>query len=293
MVWVETGSLNGVRMLDKPGRIHFVDASLSPSSKQMEAQLSGRVLLADDVAVNRKLVSVFLGKAGAKVEMAENGRIALEKGTEAMISGKPFDLILMDIQMPEMDGYTATAELRKAGYKGPIVALTASAMVSDREKCIRAGCDEFITKPVDRKKLLDLADRFMKKGSAKLQPKGSGTGSSPAAAKDEGTEERLVSEMASDPEMAEIVQVFLEWLPGRIEMLEGLRATLDLKVAGELAHGLKGTAGSSGYKPIQDAAEELEGKIRGKADSRAVAESLEKLIKISKRACCVAVANAK
>jgi CheY-like chemotaxis protein len=273
-------------MLDKPGRIHFVDASLSPSGESMKVQLSGRVLLADDVAVTRKLVSVFLEKAEAKVETAENGRIALEKGKEAMSSGKPFDLILMDMQMPEMDGYTATTELRKAGFKGPVVALTASAMVSDREKCIRAGCDEFITKPVDRKKLLELADRFMKQGSAKVQPGGSGGGSSPAPEKDDGMEERLVSEMASDPEMAEIIQVFLEWLPGRIEVLEGMKkaASLGSKASG-LAHEIKGTAGSCGFKPIQDAAEELEGRIRGKADPRAVAESLEKLIKISKRAC--------
>jgi CheY-like chemotaxis protein len=255
----------------------------------MEIRLSASILLADDVAVNRKLFSVFLEKAGAAVETAENGRIAVEKAAARLKSGKPFDLILMDMQMPELDGYAATTELRALGYPGPIIALTASAMLSDREKCLRAGCTEFLAKPVDRKKLLEMVEHFIKQGARDAQAKAL----PPSSGKAEPKEEGLVSDLAKDPEMAEIIQVFLEWLPGRIEALEGLRAKLDskeVKEVGDLAHELKGAAGSAGFKPIQEAAGVLEGHVRGKAAERLVAEALEKLIGMSRRA-CVEVAN--
>jgi CheY-like chemotaxis protein len=81
--------------------------------------------------------------------MAENGRQAYRMALESRQSGSPYDLILMDIQMPVMDGYQATRRLRDEGWKGPIVALTAHAMVGDEAKCAAAGCDEYISKPVD------------------------------------------------------------------------------------------------------------------------------------------------
>ena len=229
--------------------------------------------------MNRKLVSVFLEKAGAKVETAENGRVAVEKAAARLKAGKPFDLILMDMQMPEMDGYTATSELRKLGYPGPIIALTASAMLSDRERCLRAGCNEFLTKPVDRKQLLEMAERFLKEEASRQAR-------SPLSPAENGDpeEERLVSELESDPEMAEIIDVFLEWLPERIKVLEGSRVSPDLKALGALVHELKGAAGSAGFKPIQEAAAALEAHLRGKAESRRVTEGIEKLIRISKRA---------
>jgi Amt family ammonium transporter len=85
-----------------------------------------------------------------------NGQIALAIALAAQRAGNPYDVILMDMQMPVVDGYGATQKLRSAGYNGRIIALTANAMIEDRQKCIDAGCDDYISKPIDPKKLVEL-----------------------------------------------------------------------------------------------------------------------------------------
>ncbi len=113
-----------------------------------------RILLAEDGKDNQRLFSFILDKAGANVDVADNGQIACQLVLDAKNKGTPFDLILMDMQMPVMDGYTATAELRKAGFDRAIVALTAHAMVEERQRCLSAGCDDYATKPILRDALL-------------------------------------------------------------------------------------------------------------------------------------------
>lgn len=124
--------------------------------------LAARILVAEDGADNQRLISYFLTKAGAQVELAENGRVAIEKLFAAQDQGRPFDLVLMDMQMPELDGYEATRRLRAAGVATPIVALTAHAMTGDRERCLEAGCDDYTTKPISRPKLLATCQRWAK-----------------------------------------------------------------------------------------------------------------------------------
>ena len=108
------------------------------------------MLLAEDNEVNRGLISRILTKAGAQVSVAENGEIAVERARGALEADAPFDVVLMDMRMPVLDGYEATRLLRQGGYERPIIALTANAMESDRELCLAAGCDEYATKPIDR-----------------------------------------------------------------------------------------------------------------------------------------------
>jgi CheY-like chemotaxis protein len=107
-----------------------------------------RILLAEDSPDIQRLVAFVLRRAGATVTAVEDGRKAFEVALAAWERGEPFDLILMDMQMPEMDGFQATEHLRRRGYRGRIVALTASAMVEDRIRCLEAGCDAFLSKPI-------------------------------------------------------------------------------------------------------------------------------------------------
>jgi CheY-like chemotaxis protein len=123
-----------------------------------------RLLLVEDGPDNQRLISFLLKRVGAEVEIADNGETGRDCALKALADGCPFDVIITDMQMPVMDGYTATSQLRAMNYTGPIIALTAHAMKGDREKCIDAGCNDFATKPVDRAQLIDIILKYAKIG---------------------------------------------------------------------------------------------------------------------------------
>jgi signal transduction histidine kinase/CheY-like chemotaxis protein len=127
----------------------------APGGESGALRLPARVLLVDDGPDNQRLIAHVLGRAGAEVVTAGDGRAALEKVAEAERAQRGFDVVLMDMQMPEMDGYAATKELRRRGFARPILALTAHAVPGTRESCLAAGCDDFATKPVNRKELIE------------------------------------------------------------------------------------------------------------------------------------------
>ena len=155
-IFVDPGPLEGISMTEElPGQMVEPPSPAVPADKS-EEDLHCRVLLVEDGLDNQRLIRHFLGKAGADVTVAENGELAVNEVLTAAKMEHPFDVILMDMQMPVMDGYTATQSLRERGYSGPIVALTAHAMAQDRQECIDAGCDDYLTKPIDRKRLLEV-----------------------------------------------------------------------------------------------------------------------------------------
>lgn len=118
------------------------------------------VLLAEDGMDNQRLISTVLRKAGATIDIANNGQEAIEMVQSA--AQKEYDVILMDMQMPLLDGYAATSKLREMKVDTPIIALTAHAMSGDRQKCLESGCDSYCTKPVRPKKLVTLISRYAK-----------------------------------------------------------------------------------------------------------------------------------
>lgn len=123
--------------------------------------LACHILVAEDGPDNQRLIRRILEKAGATVTVVQNGQLALEAALRAQADGCHFEIILMDMQMPVMDGYAATAALRESGYSAPIIALTAHAMAGDRQKCIEAGCNDYTTKPINRKALIQMIRSFL------------------------------------------------------------------------------------------------------------------------------------
>jgi signal transduction histidine kinase/CHASE1-domain containing sensor protein/FixJ family two-component response regulator len=167
-VTIEPGSLEGVPLLS-----HVTEAPPQDRCRRAERRtvrpLHCRVLLAEDGPDNQRLIALLLRKAGAEVVVAENGQAALDK---LVLAGSPadgqqtpcfapFDVVLMDIQMPVLDGYEATRRLRALGYRGPIIALTAHAMSQDRQQCLDAGCDDYLAKPIEQRALLERVAQYV------------------------------------------------------------------------------------------------------------------------------------
>ncbi|HLA85903.1 MAG TPA: PAS domain S-box protein, partial [Thermoguttaceae bacterium] len=150
-----------VRLVENPAEWRPASSD-AERSQTNDLKLTGRVLLAEDGRDNQRLIAFLLRKAGLQVAIADNGLIACEKVREAAESGTPYDLVLMDMQMPELDGYAAASRLRGEGFSLPIIALTAHAMADDRQKCVAAGCDDFATKPIQRADLLALVARYLR-----------------------------------------------------------------------------------------------------------------------------------
>lgn len=162
---VDMGSPDQLEMIELPdGNL----ATTSPTEQNHESdlRLRGRILLVEDNIVNQKLVRHLLSRKGAQVDVANHGRDAVDQALRVQQASRqnpqelPYSVILMDMQMPELDGYAATRELRDSGYHRPIVALTAHAMADDRQKCLDAGCDDHLTKPIDRVRLLEVCARY-------------------------------------------------------------------------------------------------------------------------------------
>ena len=247
------------------------------SSLPAAAHLRGKVLVAEDGPDNQALISVILRNAGAEVDVAPNGRVAVEKASSAMAAGTPYDAILMDMQMPEMDGYEATGKLRQSGYKGPIVALTAHAMAGDRQKCLEAGCDDYATKPLDRLGLLHTLARLM--GCPLSAP-----GEEPAEPASATTvpDGAILSVSRNDPDMVGVIAEFASQLPERLAQMRQAAGAGLWDVLRRLAHQMKGAGGSYGYACLTDAAREVESHAKV-ADAEAAMLALNRLAGLCER----------
>lgn len=173
---IDPGDLSGVEMVDID--LTKQESHNRSSLEELVYKFPGnRLLIVDDSETNRELVALFLRRSDAKVEMAENGQVAVDKAKQG-----GFDAILMDMQMPVKDGFTATRELRELGVEIPIIALTANVMKDDEDKCRAAGCSDFLPKPVSKPRLLEMLAHVLPHTCEKVNSTPAAIGSSSSTA---------------------------------------------------------------------------------------------------------------
>jgi CheY-like chemotaxis protein/HPt (histidine-containing phosphotransfer) domain-containing protein len=262
-VSIPTGPLKGVPMVEGLAEAGLVDNPAQSTRRVASLPPSCRVLLAEDGYDNQVLVSTYLVKAGATVKVVADGLLAVEEATAALAAGKPYDLVLMDMQMPKLDGYGATSKLRLMKYDRPIVALTAHAMAGDRERCEKAGCDDYLTKPVDRAKLVALVARYTAR---------------------QGSGSDLVSTLEDDEDMREILHQFVRDLPERSSAILRASQASDVDTLKRLAHQLKGAGGGYGFPRITEAASAVEQAIAEGVEGASLQRHVEELASLCRRA---------
>jgi signal transduction histidine kinase/CheY-like chemotaxis protein/HPt (histidine-containing phosphotransfer) domain-containing protein len=262
-VSIPTGSLAGVNMVEGRVEAELVVPAARPATPVVRLPSSCRVLLAEDGHDNQILITTFLSKAGANVKVVENGQLAVDEARAALAAGAPYDVILMDMQMPVLDGYGAASKLRATGYRGPIVAITAHAMAGDRQRCESAGCDDYLSKPVDRAQLVATVARFV--------------------AAVPSSEPELVS-MLDDEDMKGIVRQYVRDLPLRSSAILRAFQISDVETLMRLAHQLKGSGGAYGFPLITEAAEAVEAAVEKGLDRSSIQERAEALANLCRRA---------
>ena len=214
-------------------------ASDIPTSASRRKTYKGKVLLAEDTEENQKLIALHLRKSGIDVEVVGDGKQAMD----AALNQK-YDLIFMDMQMPVMGGLDAIKMLRHAGYPHPIVALTANTSQSDREACLSAGANGFISKPINFEKFYEVLDNYLSddRGNlAQLPPRPNNDPDS----------------FIHDQEFQVILVSFLNRLPDMVDTIGQAAGTYDWETLKSVSHQLKGLGGSFGYKQLTDIASKI------------------------------------
>ena len=230
----------------------------TPSDRVAGSSKNLHILLAEDNVVNQKLATKILANWGHSIVVASSGKEAVEASEK-----ERFDLILMDIQMPDLDGFEATQIIRErekdGGGRLPIVAMTAHAMKGDKEKCLAAGMDDYVSKPINRDELFSVIQKFAKGGEA--------TGNSASlSSKDDEPFTTEVFDIAEALEIAggdkaflkELAGLFFENLPGYVAKIREAISREDSGALEGAAHELKGSVGNFAAKRAHNAAYQLE-----------------------------------
>jgi PAS domain S-box-containing protein len=289
-VSIATGDLSGVHWLPPEALASLQMRDLQASSQQVVWRFPKcKVLVVDDGAENRELVRVVLSDAGIAVIEAENGAVALEK-----VATQQPDLVLMDIQMPVMDGSTATQELRKRGQTLPVLALTANAMKGFEREIESGGFTGHLTKPIDIDHMLATLASYL--GGERVEstvsdqaPVQAPTLTVLAAATPSthtvsitprGTP--ITSRLATHPRLARVARSFCEQLPCKLDEMQRALSAGDFPALSALAHWLKGAGGTVGYDAFFEPARDLEHAAVA-ADATAARIEMEKLNQLALR----------
>lgn len=236
-----------------------------------------RVLIADDNEDNRQIFSLVLEDVQADITVVEDGQLALDAVEAAERNGKPFELILMDMNMPVLDGYDATRALRKQGVELPIVALTAFSMATDRDKCLAAGCDGYLTKPIRPEVLLrEIARRTNSNGD-------------PVAVEVEDGEPKVAdagegqSVFEGNPEYEELLESFRGVVGKRMDKIVGTFESGNGERLRALVHQMKGSAGCYGFMSLVAAATKCENRLRSGGGVESVADDVREMARLVER----------
>jgi CheY-like chemotaxis protein/HPt (histidine-containing phosphotransfer) domain-containing protein len=214
----------------------------------------GSVLVAEDNPVNQRVVHAMLTRLGYSVDIAEDGRRAVD-----LVLSRHYDVVLMDCQMPELDGFAATREIRAAGGAAgavPIIALTASALASDEERCRDAGMDDFLSKPVRREALAATLQRWMTGPRLRVQlPVQVSRREVPADGIDRAVLDEL---MGLGDAFSQVIRSYLDTAPSRLDDLDAAVRDGDRVGVGRLAHLLAGSSGCVGASVLSSTCTALE-----------------------------------
>ena len=273
---VSTGALEGVRMLDETALAGSIEVEASAEAARWVMPATARILVVDDGAENRELVATVLGEFGLAPDQAENGQVAVD-----MAQSGSYDLILMDMQMPVMDGFTATRTLREAGFETPIVALTANAMRGFEQEVIGVGCTAYLTKPVDIDALLatvaSIIGGHQESALPALPPV-----SAKSAARPAGGSSPIASRLAGKPRMHGVIGRFVERMGKQLPLFEAALQAGRHEELRELAHWLKGAGGTVGFDDFTEPAADLEDAARA-ADTDACSRHVATIVNLAQR----------
>lgn len=235
-VVIDAGEIDRANLIYSAEQIPGYETEID-ISPLMTSPLSGKVLLAEDNVVNQQLISIYLAELNLDVSIAENGKIAVEKA-----QSEDFDLILMDMQMPVMDGLQAVTTLREQGYNKPIIALTANAMNDDKRECLDAGCNDFLAKPIDMAAFVNALSNHLTPVAFPPQP---------------------VDVFHSDlndknPQLSTIINNFVtDALPDLLKQVEQHVVASNWQALVDTAHDLKGVSGNLGFTQMMEQASSL------------------------------------